>query len=253
MTFSKVAHAIPEALGNKNIILTEECDECNSYFGNNIEPQLIENLNVYRSVYGIKGKRGSPTISYSNGKIYRDASGAVISVEKPNRISDNEVVINFANPSKLIPLKLYKALCKITLSTINEEHLKYLGLTLQWLRYDTAPEGALPKVAVNIINSKFTEHPKIVNYIRKTEHGESPHIVSEFRVGGYTYVYIVPFSSADHLDFSDPKNFDSYWDLFIYYQQFEGWGFEDYSSSKEISFNEGIRIKAVEQSGDQHI
>ncbi|GAF52381.1 hypothetical protein [Psychrobacter sp. JCM 18900] len=32
VTFKKVAHAIPEGLGNKNIILGDECDNCNEFF-----------------------------------------------------------------------------------------------------------------------------------------------------------------------------------------------------------------------------
>lgn len=33
--FAAVRHAIPEGLGNKNIILDDGCDECNEFFGNN--------------------------------------------------------------------------------------------------------------------------------------------------------------------------------------------------------------------------
>jgi HNH endonuclease len=33
VTFKNVAHAISESLGNKKIILYEECDECNARFG----------------------------------------------------------------------------------------------------------------------------------------------------------------------------------------------------------------------------
>ncbi len=33
ISFNNIAHAISESLGNKKIILNEECDECNSEFG----------------------------------------------------------------------------------------------------------------------------------------------------------------------------------------------------------------------------
>jgi len=36
--FKKEAHAISEALGNKKLILNEECDSCNEFFDENIEP-----------------------------------------------------------------------------------------------------------------------------------------------------------------------------------------------------------------------
>src|SRR5690606_1559516 len=66
-TFRNVAHAIPEGLGNKNIILGDECDDCNEFFGNDIEPSLIEHLDIYRVFLGVKGKSGTPKIKYKNG------------------------------------------------------------------------------------------------------------------------------------------------------------------------------------------
>ena len=36
VSFRKIAHAIPEALGNKSIQSLYECDSCNEAFGNGI-------------------------------------------------------------------------------------------------------------------------------------------------------------------------------------------------------------------------
>ncbi|MEX6156050.1 HNH endonuclease [Providencia hangzhouensis] len=40
-SFNKEAHAISEALGNKSIILNEECDNCNEFFDKNIERDFL--------------------------------------------------------------------------------------------------------------------------------------------------------------------------------------------------------------------
>lgn len=54
--FKKVAHTISEALGNKQIITKDECDVCNKHFGDEVEPHLIEYLNLHRVYFRIKGK-----------------------------------------------------------------------------------------------------------------------------------------------------------------------------------------------------
>lgn len=41
VSFNNIAHTISEGLGNKNIITNDECDECNKWFGKEIEQDLI--------------------------------------------------------------------------------------------------------------------------------------------------------------------------------------------------------------------
>lgn len=62
VTFKSVAHAVSEALGNKGIVLNEECDDCNNKFGSKIEIDLIEYLRFYCVFFGIKGKEKIPEI-----------------------------------------------------------------------------------------------------------------------------------------------------------------------------------------------
>ncbi|WP_323071544.1 HNH endonuclease, partial [Aeromonas jandaei] len=57
-TFKKVAHAIPESLGNKNIICADECDTCNHFFGKTYEKSLVEYFNFFRVIDGVKSKEG---------------------------------------------------------------------------------------------------------------------------------------------------------------------------------------------------
>lgn len=241
-TFSKVAHAIPEALGNKNIILADECDECNEFFGNDIEPNLIEYLDIYRAFLGAKGKNGTPTITYKNGKILNKDGLAIVVAEKINEDSEQGLSVELKSSKKLTPIKLYKALCKITLSTIAEQELDGLGATIRWLRNGEIPSGSVPKVAVNVIHAGFSRQPQIINYVRKSNDVSFPHVVSEFRIGSFVYVYVLPFSDKDELDFSDTLNFDKYWDHFKHYNQVSGWRFDSLERDSEIIVNETIRM-----------
>ena len=60
--FSKVAHAIPEAIGNKSIETEYECDNCNELFGEGIEHDLGNWSKPMRTMARIRGKTGVPTL-----------------------------------------------------------------------------------------------------------------------------------------------------------------------------------------------
>lgn len=246
-TFSRTAHAIPEALGNKNIILADECDECNDFFGKNIEPNLIEYLDIYRTFLGVKGKNGTPTINYKNGKILHKDGMAIVIADKINGTPEQGLTVTLRSSKKFTPIKLYKTLCKITLSTIDEQELNWLGTTIRWLRYGEAPSQEVPKVAINIVHSGFQIQPTITNYVRKSNDTSIPHLVSEFRIGSLVYVYTVPYSEKDDIDFSKQSDFDSYWKRFKHYNQVPGWIFQSFEGASEVTVNETIRMINAEK------
>lgn len=66
--FTHKAHAISEALGNSSVFCNEECDECNEYFGNNIEPSLISFLNfiVFSLIQAVKNRQKLSKIKLSS-------------------------------------------------------------------------------------------------------------------------------------------------------------------------------------------
>jgi hypothetical protein len=61
VTFGSVAHAIPEALGNRGLTTTYECDACNNLFGRGIEDDLGKWTMPVRTMARIRGKKGVPT------------------------------------------------------------------------------------------------------------------------------------------------------------------------------------------------
>ncbi len=247
-TFTKVAHAIPEGLGNKNIILGDECDDCNEFFGNNVEPSLIEHLDIYRVFLGIKGKSGNPKIKYKNGQMQFREEMAVVVSQDIERVSEDEFRVHFESNKSFTPVNLYKALCKITLSTIDDEHVADLKPTIEWMRADEQKELHLPNVAVSVVHVGFSKEPQIVNYIRKVDNTDIPHIVSEFRVGSFVYVYIIPFSKKDSLDFTNDRDYQNFWKTFKHYGSGRHWRFDNLSSVKQVKVNETIRLVKSEKS-----
>lgn len=241
-SFKKVAHAIPEALGNKNIILADECDECNEFFGNNIEPNLIEYLDIYRVFLDVKGKDGTPEINYNNGKLLQRDGMMVVIAENVEGEPEHGFKVHLESSKTVKPISLYKALCKITLSTLEEKTARNLQKTIRWLRYEENSDANVAKVAMNVVHGGFSKLPKITNYIRRNNKIHLPHIVSEFRIGSFIYVYILPFSEEDELSFTQDSEFKNYWSAFPQYKSISGWRFSDFSEKHEVKINETITM-----------
>ena len=88
--FKKEAHAISEALGNKKLILNEECDSCNEFFDENIERDFIYYHDLARTMFGIKNKdNNSPKMKGDNFQFFKSFPQklAQISTKINNRCS----------------------------------------------------------------------------------------------------------------------------------------------------------------------
>ena len=57
-SFKRKAHTFPNFMGNKELLSLDECDECNSFFGNTIERDAAEFFLPHRALFGIEGKGG---------------------------------------------------------------------------------------------------------------------------------------------------------------------------------------------------
>ena len=60
VSFKNEAHAIPEFLGNKSLILMNECDICNGFFAREYEDHLAKWFGPMRSLCQMQGKKGTP-------------------------------------------------------------------------------------------------------------------------------------------------------------------------------------------------
>ena len=229
-TFKKVAHAISEALGNKNIIVSEECDTCNEKFGKRIEPALIEILNINRTYVGVIGKNGHPKVTYKNGSMTHDGSMLIMQGRKVNSKDDGNLTIALGTSQPFALADCYKALCKFALSVIDGSELRHLSRTIEWINSDDQIQVQLPKVASCVL--PFPKHfPEICVYTRRTDEDlHLPHVVCEFKLGPYVYVYKLPFSDRDDDVGSDFFSEQSFADLFAHYRIGQ-WKSHDYSST----------------------
>lgn len=58
-TFEKVAHLVPEALGNRWLTTADECDACNERFGSDYEDDLGKMTLAARAMTGTRAKKGT--------------------------------------------------------------------------------------------------------------------------------------------------------------------------------------------------
>ncbi len=241
-TYKKVAHAIPAALGNQYLKLADECDECNGHFGDKVEPTLIELLNVQRVFLGIKSRGAQPEIEFSNGKMFHNGKQMVVTSTNISEDASGTLVAQLGNAKSIIPLRFYQALSKIALSVIPEDELPSLERTIRWVRYNESVGKPLPKVVVAIIPFPPSPSAEISLYVRKKGTSRLPHVVCEFRLGCYMYVYVLPFSDKDRWDLIEFFEDEAFKDTFRHYSYVPSWVLQDYSNPNEISVIQNINL-----------
>lgn len=142
VTFRKVAHAIPELLGNKSIESAYECDTCNKGFGEGIENDLGNWSKPMRTLIRIRGKGGVPTLKRGGDKpgwrIEYDQSRLNITAYEDDPIyevdeKNKQVTFNLRRDA-YTPVAVLKAFMKIGLTLLPDDEVgNFLGL-MAWVR-----------------------------------------------------------------------------------------------------------------------
>jgi hypothetical protein len=144
VTFRKVAHAIPEALGNKSIESTYECDACNELFGNGIENDLGNWSKPMRTFARIRGKSGVPTLKKGGDalgwRIEYDDDATCFNItsyedEPFYKIDEINKRITFKlKRDPYTPVAVLKAFMKIGLTLLPDEEVRNFPHLLAWVR-----------------------------------------------------------------------------------------------------------------------
>jgi hypothetical protein len=140
-TFRKVAHAIPEALGNKSIETAYECDDCNGAFGRSIENDLGNWSKPLRTLSRIRGKTGVPTLKKGGDTPgwrieFQDGMFKVKSYEESPvfELDENLKQITFTlKRDAYTPVAVLKALSKIGLTLLPDEEVGNFVDLMAWV------------------------------------------------------------------------------------------------------------------------
>jgi hypothetical protein len=242
-TITSDAHAISRGLGNVYLKLADECDECNAFFGDDLEPHLLSFLAIQRITLGIKGRSGLPKAAVRGGEMAHNGERIVVAVRSDQvRDAHGVFTLEVLNEVSPIPERCYRTLVKFALSVIPEAELPHLGAALDWVRYGVRPvTGALPPVYTAIVPLPPNPSAQLTLYVRRSKCSHLPHVVGEFRLGCYLYIFALPFSGRDDGDpvLIDDKRFLA---VFPHYAAVKGWRPVDLGGKEPIQEPALMRI-----------
>lgn len=105
VSFAREAHTLPASLGNRHSVSREECDSCNTEFGELYDDAMAKWLFLDRIFAGTRRRKGEGRPSFSGGDgaqiVFDDKSGIVITTDpargarsvEVERIGENELEI----------------------------------------------------------------------------------------------------------------------------------------------------------------
>lgn len=242
-TFSKKAHAISEALGNKTLILNEECDACNNRFSRTIELDIINYLGLFRSFFNVKGKDGNKKFKGENFKII-PGENPEIQLTRGNRpeIDEHNYSLKLDSGQTLSHQNIYRCLSKFFLSIIHKDHLPAFGKTIEWINEEFTA-GELPMILETISYETFSLQPKLTYYLRQVDDQSLPFAVGSFQFTCKLFVFIVPFSSKDDRDFTAEKDFQHFMKIFQHYDFSSEWSQQDFTSAKPKKYSLSLNFQ----------
>jgi HNH endonuclease len=139
--FKKVAHAVPEAVGNRTLISLDECDRCNEYFGRELDQHFANYLGLTRTLWQIKGKRGVPKygVPGRSPRLWRAGENSFAATAL---VADDFVQLDADAKSGKInaykqpyrPISVFKSMVKSALAVMPCDELVNFEETLRWVR-----------------------------------------------------------------------------------------------------------------------
>lgn len=245
VTFLKRSHAYSEALGNKHVISKDECDACNQRFSVGCELSLINLLSPFRSIHGLKGKKGKKKLVGKNFSLDPEKGfdikydGTIDPTEKIERLE-----IQLELRETIVPHDVYRCLVKFVISTVDPTELKFLSKTIDWVNGNFDADK-LPKVCILQAGNYYKEQPLLSHYLRKKE-DSLPYMVGEFHYADIVYVFIVPFCLNDKVDFTDENRFNDYWQIFNSIRSNYQWSMKDFSGTRPINMQLNLSIEGMD-------
>lgn len=243
--FSNESHIIPENIGG-HLIDSLECDKCNSWFNENIEQDFSKFLDVQKTLFGIKGKRGIPKIISDdfNAK-YDNLNGKdrlTFTIKNPKITPYNIQQYKFEITKDINLYNLYKTLCKIALGVIDYKQIEIFSDTIKWIK-DLNANTKIPIVIlnnhINIID--YLNKPYVYVYIRKNNDYNIPYTCAELNCRFMSFYYIIPFSKNDRNNF---LNKDEVINLFkdIFYIKSDNYRILDCNENKKTELKNEINL-----------
>ena len=173
-TFKKESHVIPESLGNRELRSYEECDECNAYFGRELEDHLSKFLGPERALTTIKTKKGKLKHKYRKSSIQSGSEDDPVKLTthvdddsiEVRRLDDHQLELRIRKQPHSI-MRAMKAIARIGFLSVPSSAVSRLEYTRQWLRSEVEATGHLVQVhipgpGVRTVNSWVYERKQAI-------------------------------------------------------------------------------------------
>lgn len=141
VTFRKVAHGIPEAIGNRSLTTFYECDDCNDLFGSGIENDFGNWSKPLRTLARIRGKGGVPTLkggADGGWRIQYDEAGFLIQhaeSDPPYEVDEAHGKLTLTlTRDTFTPVAVLKAFVKMGLAVLPESEIGHFDEAVAWVR-----------------------------------------------------------------------------------------------------------------------
>jgi|ERR1700732_874935 len=206
-TFRNRAHAVSALLGNRVVKSRYECDDCGKRFCA-FEDDLGKMTMPFRSIAGVSGNRGVPTLLLQGGNArmeFKDEGLHVSHDLGDNSLQGDELTKTISASyiqQGYRPLGAYKALCKSAFTLLPQNELVHFPELRQWLLHDDVttyqvyPHGG--HICCYSFVPGFRPFPQtIVGLFRRKEKTETPYMSFFVAFGNVSYQLFLPCPAKD--------------------------------------------------------
>ena len=155
VSFRSDAHAIPESLGNRTLFTNYECDRCNQFFGRGIENDFGTWSNINRTLAGISGKNGVPTVKGAGWRAENESDHIKIKKIKQDDNAPDHVLDEEKKQLRLdiergtyTPVAVLKTFVRIGLTLMSVEEVPNFSEALDWIQEEDHTKSRVEKCPV---------------------------------------------------------------------------------------------------------
>lgn len=199
-TFRNRSHTIPEFLGNKSLFNRDECDACNTLFGQSIEVDLRKFIPP-NFITRIKGKKGY-TKSQMTGGIQLNADSRYLNIELSKDDGNTPKYVEVKG-SKYNSLNVYKVFVKMLISLMPDDSISDFKEFTDWLR--NGSDFSLLKhdpILIMGISPPSLDIQELMDVtVTRTELQKESIFTLELKVNNLRFV--LPFSPKHRVKFTD--------------------------------------------------
>ncbi|QYJ72435.1 hypothetical protein K0H59_05105 [Shewanella sp. FJAT-51649] len=247
--FKHEAHAISESLGNKNIILNEECDTCNRDFSKTIEMDIDLWFKMHTAFFKVKTKGNKvPVIKGKNFSFrvnsFNDDSDFILT-HSPDDLSVGDAFpkeLSLEFNQGIVIQNVYKAFVKFSMSVISSSKIHLFEKTIEWLKGEGFVD-ALPLIAVLSTYDNFTKIPELYVYLRNDDDNNFPLAFGEFHYTHLRYVFIIPVFCFSEKEFIEKNEYNTFWRFLKHYEKYDNWSFQDFSNKERTQFVINMKLE----------